>query len=78
MKTLFVLVGNGGDGSYHPQYTFNEKFIDYLENSDNDDYMDGDGFHYDTITVPDECTLENMGLSDCAEGYEDELEDEDE
>lgn len=28
---------------------------------------DGDGFHYDVLMVPDECTLESLGIrSDCA------------
>lgn len=84
-KTLYVLVSNGGDGSYYPHYTFNSEFIDKMNDLEERGLLDceslgcdGDGFHYDTIIVPDECTLENMGLSDCAEGYEfdeDELED---
>jgi hypothetical protein len=31
---------------------------------------DGDGFHYDILMVPDECTLESLGISsDAAERY---------
>lgn len=85
MKTLYVLVSNGGDGSYYPHYTFNAKFIQKLEDQDANgslDYddlgCDGDGFHYDTILVPDECTLENMGISDCARDYDESEDDEDE
>jgi len=70
MKTLYILVGNGGDGSYYPQYTFNAEFIRKLEEMDTDDFSDGDGFHYDTLNVPDECTLDSLGVSDCAEGFE--------
>lgn len=85
-KTLFVLVSDGGDGSYSTQYTFNEEFIQKMDDAYNSgqlDYCsmgcDGDGFHYDTIKVPDECTYESMGISDCSEGYEfEEEEDEDE
>lgn len=81
-KTLYVLVSNGGDGSYYPHYTFDAEFIQKLNDRDLAGLMDcedlgcdGDGFHYDTILVPDECTLENMGIDDCAYDIEDELED---
>jgi hypothetical protein len=75
MKKLFVLVSDGGDGSYNPQYTFNEAWIkEQEEKSENGelDYddvgCDGDGFHYDVLKVPDECTLESLGIHwDCAE-----------
>jgi hypothetical protein len=74
MKKLYVLVQDGGDGSYSPQYTFNEEWI----NSQNDKYeageleypelgVDGDGFHYDILYVPEECTLESLGIHyDCS------------
>lgn len=74
MKKLFVLVSDGGDGSYNTQYTMNETWIaKQQEKYDNDGYedyaigVDGDGFHYKTLTVPDECTLESLGIHfDCA------------
>lgn len=73
MKTVFVLVSDGGDGSYYPRFTMNEEFIntlDMLHNSGVMDYengyADGDGFHYETFQVPDDLTLAQMGLSDCA------------
>ena len=75
MKELFVLVRNGGDGSYSVNYTFNQEWIDEQQRRyDNGecDYeydlgIDGDGFHYDTLMVPDECTLTSLGIySDCA------------
>lgn len=76
-KTLYVLVSGGGDGSYYPHYTFNEKFIASMNEKDERgelDYealgCDGDGFHYDTIQVPVECTCESMGISDVAEDYD--------
>lgn len=78
-KKLFVLVSNGGDGSYYPHYTMNEQFIKSLEDKDNagefdcDDLgCDGDGFHYDTLTVPAFLTMEMLGDSDCASDYEEE------
>jgi hypothetical protein len=70
-KKLFVLVSDGGDGSYNPVYTFNEKWIqEQEERYENDelDYesvgCDVDGFHYDILYVPDECTPETMGFID--------------
>ena len=82
-KELYVVVSNGGDGSCYAQYTFNKEWIDKMqyksdndgcdENGEYDEYFfeqwsDGDGFHYDTLTVPDECTLQSLGIySDVAE-----------
>jgi len=70
-KTLFVLISDGGDGSYYPRYTFNAEWIKKCEEDDDRCYpdlgCDGDGFHYDTLEVPEECTLESLGIySDCA------------
>lgn len=74
MKKLFVLVSNGGDGSYYPQFTFNEEWIERQHEAHDLGELeydslgcDGDGFHYEVLTVPDECTLESLGVSDCAE-----------
>lgn len=83
MKTLYLLTSDGGDGSRSIHYTFDGAFVQRLDdNSDQADYdalgMDGDGFGYDTLTVPDECTYESLGISNCAEGYEFEDEEEDE
>lgn len=73
MKKLFVLVSNGGDGSYYPQFTFNEEWIERQQEAYDLDELeydsigcDGDGFHYEVLTIPDECTLESLGVSDCA------------
>lgn len=73
-KKLFVLISDGGDGSYNPHYTFDEAWINEQQDEyDNDGWregaigVDGDGFHYDTLLVPDECTLESLGIRyDCA------------
>lgn len=76
-KNLYVLVSNGGDGSYYPHYTMNEAFIKRMKDKDENgelDYedlgCDGDGFHYDTLRVPAFLTLEALGESDCASDYE--------
>ena len=78
-KPLFVLISDGGDGSYYPRFTFNKDLIDKLEaaaDEDRMDYesgvgMDGDGFHYETIYVPVECTAESLGISMMADDYAD-------
>lgn len=66
-KKLFVLISDGGDGSYSNHYTFNEPFVTALEAREDaesgDLGMDGDGFHFDTLTVPDTCTLETLGIT---------------
>jgi hypothetical protein len=68
-KKLFILTKDGGDGSTYPQFTFDEKLINLLEQLHNDDildyengFSDGDGFHYETLTVPEECTQETLGI----------------
>jgi hypothetical protein len=74
MKKLFILVSDAGDGSYSPRFTFNEKWIKGQEKKyDNGEITwpdlgcDGDGFHYTVLTVPDDCTLESLGIRyDCA------------
>lgn len=40
MKKLFILVEDGGDGSYYPRYTFNKEWIKKCENNDNLCYPD--------------------------------------
>lgn len=69
MKKLFALISDGGDGSYSVWFTMNEEFIaaheeryDKCELESGDLGVDGDGFHYETLTVPDECTLESLGI----------------
>lgn len=74
MKTLYVLPSNNGDGSCTIKYTFNMDWIMAMEEAyssgedfDYERWADGDGFHYDSLTVPDECTLKSLGiLYDCA------------
>lgn len=68
-KPLYVIISNGGDGSYYPTYTFSTKLIELLTRLHDEDkidyetgYSDGDGFHYSTIMVPDECTAASMNI----------------
>jgi hypothetical protein len=67
---LYVLISNGGDGSYYPLYVLNPQHIERLQNAyDNEklDYeygpgVDGDGFHYSAINVPDGSTEDSLGI----------------
>jgi hypothetical protein len=64
---LFVLISDGGDGSYYPQYCTDQAVIDRLRQAFDADLMDyenglgcdGDGFHYDTINVQDTWVQDN-------------------
>lgn len=73
-KKLFVLISDNGDGSYSTHYTFNENWINEMSEKDNNNELgyddlgcDGDGFHYDELVIPDECTYESLGISDCVD-----------
>lgn len=68
---LYLLVNDGGDGSYHISYSLSRAKIEELQAKyDNGDAdcgdvgVDGDGFHYSTIEVPDGSTAASLGLSD--------------
>ena len=70
-KPLFLLVSDGGDGSYSISYTLDPETIRLREEAyDRDEYehgdpgIDGDGFHYDTIQVPVDATYESLGISE--------------
>jgi hypothetical protein len=67
MKKLFVLISDGGDGSQSAHYTCNEAWVNAMaarENAESGDVgTDGDGFHYDTLTIPDDVTLESLGIT---------------
>ena len=69
MKKLYILTSNNGDGRSSVRATFDGALVAEMEekyNSAELDYerwVDGDGFHYDTWTVPDECTPESMGFN---------------
>lgn len=78
---LYVLISDGGDGSYYPHYTLNPELIEKLQEAYDRDLMcydngigcDGDGFHYDTITVPDGSTPESLGIDVLDDTYADEF-----
>ncbi len=74
-KPLFILIRDGGDGSYYPVFTLDPDVIArHQERYDNDELesgdtgMDGDGFHYTTINVPDDATYESLGIDSILEG----------
>lgn len=68
-KPLYVMVADGGDGSYYPKFTLDEVWIDRqqsLYDAGELEYdavgVDGDGFHYTTIQVPVDATYESLGI----------------
>jgi hypothetical protein len=80
MKNLYIVTEDCGDGSYHPKFTLNTDLIHKLQEAYDLDLMDycngigcdGDGFHYTTLKVPDECTYESLGISNpLADNYAD-------
>lgn len=85
-KPLYVLVSDGGDGSYYPHYTLDPVLIGKLQDAsdsgrmcyDNGIGCDGDGFHYDTISVPHDATPESLGISVLEDDYADQFRNEEE
>lgn len=80
-KTLYVLISDGGDGSYYPRYTMNPELIAKLKKAVRENRMDyengigcdGDGFHYDTIQVPADSTPESLGITVLSDDFADEF-----
>jgi hypothetical protein len=70
-KSLFVLISDGGDGSYYPRFTLNVDLVVKLQAAYDANLMtyengigcDGDGFHYAAIQVPDDATYESLGIT---------------
>ena len=70
MAKLRVLISDGGDGSYHPVYVLDDLVIKHLQDAydqgrmdyENGYGVDGDGFHYSTIIVPDDSTAASLGV----------------
>jgi hypothetical protein len=69
MKNLYILISDGGDGSYSLSYTMDGEMIARMQEAyDNDELdewvpgVDGDGFNYQTLTIPDECTYKSLGI----------------
>jgi len=68
---LYILVSNGGDGSFSVDAALDPKVIDILRAANQRgalDYdspgCDGDGFHYSTINVPDGSTFESLDIGE--------------
>jgi hypothetical protein len=79
-KPLYVIISDGGDGSYYPHYTLNSDLILKLQQAYDKNLMnyddigcDGDGFHYSTINVPEECTIESLGIIVIPDNYTDQF-----
>jgi hypothetical protein len=68
MKTLYILISSNGDGSYSTHFTFDSELIETMRNMYRKDtldckWIDGDGFQYTTLSLPDECTAESLGIT---------------
>lgn len=67
---LYILVQDCGDGSSILSFTTDTKLINKLQEAYDDgtmDYengigVDGDGFSYTTLNVPDDSTPESLGI----------------
>lgn len=62
MKKLYILIADGGgDGSYHPCFTMDDDMFERMQEAyDNGDVdyeftpgIDGDGFNYKTLNIPE-------------------------
>lgn len=67
---LYLLTRNNGDGSYSIQYALEDVILllQELYNKNKMDYengygVDGDGFHYDVLTLPDGVTASSIGVT---------------
>lgn len=75
MKKLYMIAG-GTDGYASIVYSFDEEAIDTLYNKCEESYAATDS--KTSITVPDECTYESLGIHryDTAEGHLADIEEE--
>lgn len=84
-KPLFIFIHAGGDGSYYPRFTMDVELVAKLQKAVDEDRMDyengigcdGDGFHYEVLQVPVECTAESLGIECLADDYADKFDEED-
>lgn len=68
---LYMLINDGGDGSYYPVFIIDEEVLEEIQelekrglwDFENGFGCDGDGFHYTTLKVPEGSTAESLGLS---------------
>ena len=69
MKPLYILISDSGDGSYSLCYTMDGEMISRMQEA-HDNYeldewvpgVDDDTFNYRTLTIPDECTYQSLGI----------------
>lgn len=67
-KKLYIAISDSGDGSQALFYTFDEQLISMMDDPDNYDligenWMSGDGFQYQEVNVPENFTMEDLGIS---------------
>ncbi len=80
-KPLYVLIGDGRDGSYSTHFTFNTELIEKLKEADEEGLVsyencvgvDGEGFGYETLNVPVKCTAESLGITVLDDDYADQF-----
>lgn len=71
-KQIFILIKNNGDGSSSTRFVLDPKLIVAMERADEMGLLDceqhagvdGDGFHYSTINVPENFTPQDLGISE--------------
>lgn len=68
-KPLYILTQDNGDGSYSHRFTFDTAWIQEQHKLDNagelgceDLGVDGDGFHYTVIQVPEDATYDSLAI----------------
>jgi hypothetical protein len=81
-KPLYVLICNAGDGSNYLQFSMSSEWIAKQQERDNNgelDYdsvgVDGDGFSYTTLNIPEEATPESLGIGELLEDQEEDEEE---
>lgn len=68
MKTLYLLIADGGDGSQSISFTFDSELVELMQNDTDfsvigECWMSGDGLQVTRIQVPEEMTMECLGIS---------------
>ena len=65
---LHILIKNNGDGSSSNLFILDPDVLAaceaHFECSETHPGVDGDGFHYASINIPDNSTIESLGLSE--------------
>ena len=77
-KKLYILTSDAGDGSRGVRYSMSREWIDKQQeryDSNELDYddggVDGNGFSYRTLNVPEEMTAKDLGIFYLLEDEED-------